>query len=83
MYCTYILINEKGGTYIGQTNDLVLRLLRHNGGKVFSTKNKGPWKILYSRKFKSRKDAIVNEKYLKKQKGGNGLKKILEYQTPR
>ena len=66
MYYTYILMSESTGKlYIGQTNNLEARVERHNIGKNFSTKNRGPWRLIFSREFESRKEALKFEKYLK------------------
>ncbi len=51
--------------YIGQTNNLIKRIERHNNGKNFSTKNRGPWKVVFSKEFDSRNEAMKFEKYLK------------------
>ena len=49
MFFTYVLLSEKSGKfYVGHTEDLTARLDRHNNGFVVSTRNKGPWKIVYS-----------------------------------
>jgi putative endonuclease len=58
-YYTYILqseINEQ--FYIGQTQYIDKRLLRRNSGSVPSTKRYRPWKLVYSKTFDSRTDAI-------------------------
>jgi len=65
MYTTYILENRDGTFYIGQTNDTANRLLRHNTNKIKSTRNKGPWKSVYQKDFKTRSLAMRHEKYLK------------------
>jgi putative endonuclease len=66
MYYTYILVSEsKGKLYIGQTNNVQARVLRHNKSKNFSTKNRGPWKLIFSKEFESRSEAMKFEKYLK------------------
>ena len=66
MYYTYILISESTGKlYIGQTNNIQTRLHRHNSNKNFSTQNRGPWKVIFSREFETRSEAMKHEKYLK------------------
>jgi putative endonuclease len=77
IYIVYILKNLKNRRYIGQTNKLNERLLEHNANKSEYTKNRGPWGLIFKKDFATRKEAIVFEKLLKKQKGGNGLKKII------
>ncbi|MGW8185556.1 MAG: GIY-YIG nuclease family protein [Candidatus Moraniibacteriota bacterium] len=45
----YILESLKDGKlYIGQTNNLENRIIRHNSGQVSSTKNRRPLEIIYS-----------------------------------
>lgn len=75
MYYTYILkSNASGRYYIGQTNNIDLRLKRHNNNLVKSTKNRGPWEIVYYEKYTSRSEAIKRERYLKSLKS----KKVIE-----
>ncbi|HLC89665.1 MAG TPA: GIY-YIG nuclease family protein [Patescibacteria group bacterium] len=77
-YTVYIIKNQHGALYIGQTGNIYNRLTSHNEGKVFSTKNRGPWYLIYSEEFNSRSEAMKREKFLKKQKGGDVLKRIVE-----
>jgi putative endonuclease len=66
MYHTYILISQSTDKlYIGQTNNLEARLRRHNIDKNFATKNRGPWKLIFSKEFPTRCEAMKFEKYLK------------------
>ena len=67
MYYVYLLKSDSTDTkYIGCTNDLQNRLAEHNSGKVDSTKNKIPWKLVYYEAFTSKYDAFINrEKELK------------------
>jgi putative endonuclease len=66
MFYTYILQSEKDGRlYIGQTSNLEDRLLRHNQNRNISTKNKGPWIVLWSKKWETRSEAMKLEIYLK------------------
>jgi putative endonuclease len=60
MFFTYILYSEKFDRfYIGQTNDLIKRILRHNNGYVHSTKAFKPWKIVYFKEFETRADSLL------------------------
>ena len=66
MYYTYIIQSESSEKlYIGQTNNLEARIIRHNSSKNFTTKNKGPWKLLFSRDFMTRSEVMIYEKKLK------------------
>lgn len=76
-FFVYVLENEKGRWYIGQTNNLELRVAKQNNQKVKSTKNRGIWKIIYSKSFNSRSEAMRQEEYLKSGTGRKYLKKLL------
>ena len=65
MFYTYILENQNGTFYIGQTNNISDRLSRHNANKIKSTRNKGFWKLVYKKEFEIRSSAMHHEKYLK------------------
>ena len=48
MFYTYVLKSKKSDDlYIGYTSDLKRRLIEHNQGLNFSTKNNIPWEIIY------------------------------------
>jgi len=76
-FFVYILRNPAGRYYIGQTSDLSIRLQRHNEGKVFWTKNRGPWEIVYSQSFQTRSEAIAGEKRLKALKSKAAIEKLI------
>jgi len=66
MYYVYILKSKKDGElYIGSTKDLKKRFLLHNLGKVFSTKHRRPFELIYYEAYKSEKDARDREHNLK------------------
>jgi putative endonuclease len=74
-FFVYILKSLKDGHfYIGQTNNLTNRLLRHNNGEVASTKNRRPIVLIYKESFQSRAEAINREKYLKSLKSSVYIK---------
>ncbi|GAA0872465.1 hypothetical protein GCM10009117_16120 [Gangjinia marincola] len=52
--------------YKGYTGDLEKRLLEHNNDKGRYTKNKGPWKIVYTETFSNKTEALKRERSLKK-----------------
>ncbi|MFW9940360.1 MAG: GIY-YIG nuclease family protein [Candidatus Thorarchaeota archaeon] len=69
MYYTYVLYSvEYDRIYIGQSDDLISRLERHNKGIVKSTKGFKPWKMIYHEKFQNRREAMKREKELKSHK---------------
>ena len=66
MYYVYILISEKDNNlYTGCTHDLKKRVQLHNQGKVESTKNRKPFKLIYYEACLNKFDAFKREKYLK------------------
>ena len=53
MYTTYVLYSPGADRlYVGQTDNLELRLLRHNEGSVRSTKPYRPWQLIYTDGFR-------------------------------
>jgi predicted GIY-YIG superfamily endonuclease len=46
MYYVYLLVNEKGTTYVGYTNNLGRRYQEHQTGKNIYTR-KGVWRLVY------------------------------------
>jgi putative endonuclease len=69
MFYTYIIQSEKNGRYyIGHTENLSLRLERHNAGMVKSTKNKGPWVLKYFEKLETKLEANQRELAIKAKK---------------
>ena len=65
-YFVYVLRSKKDGKrYIGFTQDLESRLIRHNSGGVKSTKNRRPFQLEAFRRFDSEKEAVLYEKKLK------------------
>ena len=68
-FYTYILQSESSGSlYIGSTNNLEDRLLRHNSDQNTYTKGKGPWSLLFSVTFSTRSEAVQLERFLKSKK---------------
>jgi len=51
--------------YVGYTGNLKLRFEQHSNGKVLSTKNRRPLKLIYSEACLCKADALHREKYLK------------------
>jgi len=66
MFYVYILQSLKDNNlYSGFTNNLKRRLLKHNAGKVFSTKSRRPLKLIYCEICLNEPDARQREKYFK------------------
>jgi putative endonuclease len=79
-FLVYVLQSEGTGRhYIGHTYDLTKRLKEHNNGLNASTRERGPWKVIYKEEgFVSRNEAIRREKEIKRMKCGIQFKKLLE-----
>jgi len=78
MYFVYILQSlSTGKYYIGYTSNLVNRLKQHQKGKTKSTKNRGPYKIVYKEKFLTKEKAYKRERQIKKFKGGEAFKRLI------
>ncbi len=79
MYYTYLIHSKKDGRfYTGYTRDLRNRLNEHNLGHVRSTKNRGPFELIYYEACLDEQDATAREKYLKTGMGKRYLKNRLK-----
>ncbi len=78
MFTVYVLFSEKFNKhYVGFTSDLESRLLSHNvlATKGFTIKYR-PWKIIYTKIFDSKKEAMEYELWLKSGIGRNFIKTL-------
>ncbi len=79
MYYTYVIQSKKDERfYAGVTSDLQNRFNEHNLGKVCSTKNRGPFRLIYFEACLNQQDATAREKYLKSGMGKRYLKNRLK-----
>ena len=67
-YYVYMLKSRgfKPVTYVGYTNNLKKRINLHNLGKGAKFTRGRKWVLIYKEKFKSKKEAISREYYIKK-----------------
>lgn len=82
MFYTYVLeccLNNKNCFYIGYTNDLKARLLRHKTKKVYATRKYDSIDLVYYEACRCEKDAILREKSLKTGYGRAFVKNRLKY----
>ena len=75
----YVLENKDKYWYIGSTQDLRKRILRHNLGKNKSTKYGIPWKLIYCEISVNQQDTRARERYLKSGMGRKYLKNRLKF----
>ena len=62
MFWVYILENPRGTFYIGQTENLSIRLADHNRLDGFDghfTRKNGPWKLVWKEQHSSRGSAML------------------------
>ena len=79
MYYTYVLQSDVDGNfYIGFTKDLKLRFKQHNVGKVESTIQRRPLKLIYYEACLKMEDALKRERYFKTYNGKRYLHKRLK-----
>ena len=79
MFTVYVLRSTKSGKqYIGQTSELARRLSEHNESQInvrkYTTRNTGPWVLVYSEEYLTRAEAMAREKWLKSGVGREWLK---------
>ena len=67
MYYVYMLKSKsvKPLTYVGYTSDLRKRIKLHNSGKGAKFTRGRKWTLIYKEKYKSKKEAISREYYIK------------------
>ena len=79
MFYVYIIQSKQDGRwYTGSANNLRKRFKEHNNNKVFSTKGKGPFELIYYEGCINEQDARAREKYLKSGMGKRYLKNRLK-----
>ncbi|OGM16050.1 excinuclease ABC subunit C [Candidatus Woesebacteria bacterium RBG_19FT_COMBO_42_9] len=69
MYYVYLLKLNNGNYYTGYSANLEKRIVEHKRGKILTTKNALPLKLVYYSVFFTRKRALAFEKYLKSSSG--------------
>ena len=74
---TYVLRCADERLYIGSTRDLQKRIEAHNKGKVKTTKNRRPVKLIHSEESLNYSEARKRELYLKSGTGRDWLRRII------
>ena len=67
-YFVYLIISknrQKHLSYVGYTNNLKKRLAKHNASRGAKFTRGRKWVLIYKEKFKSKKEAISREYYIK------------------
>jgi putative endonuclease len=74
MYFVYIIESQVNKRYyIGQTDNLEVRIERHNKGRNLSTKAYLPWELKWWKEYETRAEAMKIEKKLKGIKKREGI----------
>ncbi len=82
-YQVYLLENAAGRRYIGLSEDPQSRLEQHNRGESRWTAGHRPWQIRWLSMPMGLGEARKLENLLKRQKGGQGLARLLDvYAAP-
>lgn len=82
-FVVYAIANNADEIYIGHTDNIEKRLQRHNGvlkskTTSFTKRHKnGNWKLIYSEKRTTRKEAIQREKQLKSYQGRTFIRSVM------
>jgi putative endonuclease len=67
MFYVYILESTVDGDfYKGSTENYLKRLNEHNEGKSEFTRTKMPWKLIFVQEFNSKREALIQERKLKR-----------------
>lgn len=67
MFYIYIIFSQSLDIYYkGFTSDIEVRLAYHNSGKSLYTSRANDWNLVYFAEFKTKKEALIEEKRLKK-----------------
>jgi putative endonuclease len=80
MYWVYILENERGMLYVGQTHDVAKRLVDHNCTDSFDghfTRKNGPWRLVWSEEHSTRSEAVRRERQIKRMKSAKWIRENL------
>ncbi len=79
MFWTYIIYSEKFDKYyIGYSIDIEGRMAAHNHPKNKGyTKKLQPWRLVYSKSFENKHEAMKYEKYLKSLKSKIALIELI------
>jgi putative endonuclease len=77
-YAYILYSNTNDRYYIGSTSDIEKRLKRHNAGATPSTKSGKPWKVVYTKQFDSKTEALKFENYIKRMKSRKFIESLIQ-----
>jgi putative endonuclease len=75
---TYIIYSSSTDRYyVGHTQNLSLRLERHNSGNSRSTKHGIPWEIVYFEVYSTKSEAMKREYEIKRKKSRKYIEELI------
>ena len=67
MFFVYIIYSEEKDIYYkGFTTNIENRIIQHNSNEGKFTSSKGAWKLVYQKSFETKREALMEEKRIKK-----------------
>jgi putative endonuclease len=79
MYTAYVLQSSKNNKYyIGSTDNIDKRVIKHNKGYSRYTKGKGPFNLVYKENFQTRSEAKKREYHLKSLKSRIAIENLIK-----
>ena len=65
-YYVYVLRSDRTARrYVGSTQNVEARIVRHNAGHSKATKGGIPWSLIHLEEFETRSEAVHRERFLK------------------
>ena len=81
-YVVYILYSESCEVYYkGYSENVAQRLWEHNNDLSRYTKGKGPWRIVFTKVFQTKKEALIFERKIKRLNKVS-LEKLIDSNNP-
>jgi len=79
MPAVYILQSQSTNRfYIGCAEDPLMRLAEHQRGQTISTRNRGPWVVVYQEHFDTLSEARRRERQLKSWKSHRSIQELID-----
>ena len=79
MYYVYIIFSAKiNKYYVGSTENLELRIIKHNLGTTRYTSQTNDWKIVYCENYQSKTEALKRENEIKRKKSRKYIEDLLK-----
>ena len=77
MYVYIIQSETTGRFYVGVAKNPQARLIEHNRGQTVSTRNRGPWKLVWLEEHSDRVNAVAREREIKSWKSHSRIEALI------